>query len=187
MHVLGNYAKKKFPRKRRGLENDNTQQKAPSPNKSDFKVPYKYVRNSENLSANNRYISTSNRYQELSKNDDIENENNTEDYVKPANAAESNRTNSGKTKRSNSDTRKKLTNPIIHCHKKTQQHVKKYDNVTVILGDSLVKNLKGWELSNDKRKTAVKSFRGAKTCYMHFHAKLTIEKMTGKYYHLLWH
>ena len=54
------------------LENDNTQQKPPVPNKSDFKVSNKYVRSSENHSANNTYISTSNRYQELSKNDDIE-------------------------------------------------------------------------------------------------------------------
>ena len=43
------------------LEDDNTQQKPPVPNKSDFKVPNKYVRSSENHSANNTYISTSNR------------------------------------------------------------------------------------------------------------------------------
>ena len=41
-------------------------------------------------------ISTSKRYQELSKNDDIENESNTRDYVKPTKAAESNKTNLGK-------------------------------------------------------------------------------------------
>ena len=75
------------------LENDNTQQKPLASNKSDFKVPNKYVRSSENHSANNTYISTSNRYQELSKNDDIENESNTADYVKPTKAADSNKTN----------------------------------------------------------------------------------------------
>ena len=42
------------------LGNDNTQQKSLAPNKSDFKVPNKYVRNSESHSANNVYISTSN-------------------------------------------------------------------------------------------------------------------------------
>ena len=86
------------------LESDNTQQKLPAPNKSDFKVPNKYARNTENHSANNTYVSTSNRYQELSKNDDIANKSNTGDYVKPTKAAESNKTNFGK--RNNFDTTK---------------------------------------------------------------------------------
>ena len=88
------------------LENDNTntQQKPPAPNKSDFEVPYKYVRNCENHLVNNTYISTSNQYQKLSKNDDIENESNAGDYVKPTKAAESNETNLGE--RNYSDTRK---------------------------------------------------------------------------------
>ena len=122
------------------LKNDNTQQKPPVPYKSDFKVPNKYVRSSENHSSKNTYISTSNRYQELSKNDDIKNESNTGDYVKPTKAVESNKTNVGKKIILTQE--KKSTNPIIHCHKKTQQHVKKYDNVTVILGDSMVNDLK---------------------------------------------
>ena len=115
------------------LENDNTQQKPLATNTSDFIVPNKYVRTPRN----NTIISTSNRNQELLKNDDIENESNTRDFVKPTKAAEPNKT--GKTH--NSDARKKSTNSVIHCHKRTQQHVKKYDNVTVILGDSMVKDL----------------------------------------------
>ena len=115
------------------LENDNTQQKPPATNKSDFIIPNKYLRSSKN----NTIISTPNRYQELSKNDDIENESNTRDYVKPTKAAESNKTG----KRHNSDARKKSINSAIHRHKRTQQHVKKYDNVTVILGDSMIKDL----------------------------------------------
>ena len=93
----------------------------------------------------------------------IENESNTGDYVKPTKAAESNKTG----KRNNSDARKKSTNPVIRRHKKTQQHVKKYDNVTGILRDSMVKDSKGWELSNDKQKVVVKSFRERKqtTCF----------------------
>ena len=86
---------------------------------------------------NNTIISTSNRYQQLSKNDDVKRESNTGDYVKPTKAAESNKT----SKRNNSDARKKSTDPVIHRHKKAQQHVKKYDNVTVSLGDSMVKDL----------------------------------------------
>ena len=115
------------------LENDNTQQKPLATNTSDFVVPNRYVRTPRN----NTIISTSNRYQELSKNDDIENDSNTRDYVKPTKAAESNKTG----KRHNSDARKKSINSAIHRHKRTQQHVKKYDNVTVILGDSMVKDL----------------------------------------------
>ena len=72
------------------------QQKPPAPNKIDFKVPNKYVLSSENHSANSTYISTSNRYQELSKNGDAENERNTGNYVKPTMVAESNKTNLGK-------------------------------------------------------------------------------------------
>ena len=78
------------------LEDDNAQQKPPAPNKSDIKVPSKYVRSSENHSANNKSISTCNRYQELSNNDDVENESNTGDYVKSTKAADPNKTKSGK-------------------------------------------------------------------------------------------
>ena len=141
---------------------------------SDFKVPNKYVRSSKNHSKSITYISTSNRYQELSRDDDIESEDHTGDYVKPTNPIESNKTNSGK--RNNSDTRKKLANPIIHRHKKTQQHVKKYKNVTVILEDSLVKDLKGRELSIDKQKVLVKSYKGGEMSHIHWPAKPTIEK-----------
>ena len=132
------------------------------------------MQSSESHSANNSYISTSNRYRELSNNGDIENENNNGDYEKPTKAVDSNKTNSGK--KNNYDTRKKINKSIIHRHQKTQQDVKKYDNVTVILGGSMVKDLKGWELSNNKQKVVVKSFRGTKTSHMHRHAKLTIEK-----------
>ena len=82
------------------LENDNIQQKPPATNKSDFIVPDKYVRSPKN----NTIISTSNRHQKLSKNDDIENEINTGDCVKPTKAAESNKTG----KRNNYDARKKF-------------------------------------------------------------------------------
>ena len=45
--------------------------KPPASNKSDFKVPNKYVRSSENLLANDTCKSTPNRYQEISNNGDI--------------------------------------------------------------------------------------------------------------------
>ena len=42
----------------------------------------------------------------------------------------------------------------------------------------MVKDLKRWELLNDKQKGVVKSFRGAKTSHKHWHAKPNIEKKT---------
>ena len=78
------------------LENESTQQKPPVANKSDFKAPNKYVRSSKNHSAKDTYVSTSNRYQELSNNGDIEKESNTVDCVKPTEVADSNKTSSGK-------------------------------------------------------------------------------------------
>ena len=81
------------------------------PNKSDFKVPNKYVRSSEN----HLNISASNRYQELSKNDDIEKDNNTRDYLKPTKDAESNKINLGK---KYNLTQEKSRNPPIYRLKK---------------------------------------------------------------------
>ena len=54
------------------------------------------MRSSENHTANYTYISTSNRYQELLNNYDVENESNSGDYVKPTKVADSNKTNSSK-------------------------------------------------------------------------------------------
>ena len=51
----------------------------------------------------------------------------------------------------------------------------------------MVKDLKGWGLSIDKQKVVVKSFRGAKTSHLHWHAKPTIEKNPGECYYSLWH
>ena len=38
----------------------------------------------------------------------------------------------------------------------------------------MAKDLKGWELSTDKQKAVMKSFRGTKTSHMYWHAKPTI-------------
>ena len=41
----------------------------------------------------------------------------------------------------------------------------------------MVKDLKGWELINDRQKVVVKSFRGAKISQMHWHAKSNMKKI----------
>ena len=54
------------------------------------------MQSSENHTANYTHISTSNRYQELLNNYEVENESNSGDYVKPTKVADSNKTNSSK-------------------------------------------------------------------------------------------
>ena len=161
------------------LENYNKQQKPLATNKSDFIAPNKYVRSPKN----NTIISASNRYQELSKNDDIENEGRP---TKPTKAAESNKTG----KRNNSNARKKSINPVIHRHKKNSTTCKeirqRHCDFGRFNGQGLNKDLKGWELSNEKQKAVVKSFRREETSHMHLHAKPTTEKKPRKYYHSLW-
>ena len=48
--------------------------------------------------------------------------------------------------------------------------------VTVILRDSIVKNVKGWKLSDGKNKVVVKHFSGAKTKDMKFYIIPTFEQ-----------
>ena len=43
---------------------------------------------------------------------------------------------------------------------------RKSRDVTVILGDSIIKDVKGWELTDDSNKVVVKSFSGATTSQM---------------------
>ena len=48
-------------------------------------------------------------------------------------------------------------------------------HVTVILGDSIIKNVKGYELADESNKV-VDSFRGATTNQMKWHVKPTTEQ-----------
>ena len=49
-------------------------------------------------------------------------------------------------------------------------------DVTVILGDSIIKDMKGQELTNDSNKVIVKSFHGATSSQMKWHVKPTTEQ-----------
>ena len=50
------------------------------------------------------------------------------------------------------------------CYKKSNKIPRKNKlSVTAILGDSIVKDVKGWKLPEDKNKVVVKHFSGAKT------------------------
>ena len=48
--------------------------------------------------------------------------------------------------------------------------------VTVLLGDSIVKDVKGWKLSDDKNKVVIKYFSGAKTKDMESYTIPTLEQ-----------
>ena len=49
-------------------------------------------------------------------------------------------------------------------------------DVTVILGDSIIKDVNGWELTDNSNKVFVKSFRGATTSQMKWHVNPTTEQ-----------
>ena len=53
--------------------------------------------------------------------------------------------------------------------------IRKSRDVTVILGDPIIKDVKGWELTDDSNKV-VKSFRGPTTTQMKWHVKPTMEQ-----------
>ena len=48
--------------------------------------------------------------------------------------------------------------------------------MTVIVGDSMVKNVRGWDISNQKDKVIVKSFSGATTEDMEDYLKPILRK-----------
>ena len=59
------------------------------------------------------------------------------------------------------------SNHRITFYKKTNKIPRKNKlPVTVILGDSIVKDVKGWKLSDEKNKVVVEHFNGAKAEYM---------------------
>ena len=53
---------------------------------------------------------------------------------------------------------------------------RKSRDVTIILADSIIKDVKGWELTDDSNKVVVKFFRGATTSQMKWHVKATTEQ-----------
>ena len=52
----------------------------------------------------------------------------------------------------------------------------KNNNVSVIIGDAIIKDIKGWELSNKSEKFVVKFFGGATTKAMESYIQLAIER-----------
>ena len=74
-----------------------------------------------------------------------------------------------------------------HQSKKHQQNPRKSNSpnktskqrknhITSILGDSMVKDVKGWEISDEQHKVVVKSFSGATTKHMETYVKPSLEQ-----------
>ena len=59
---------------------------------------------------------------------------------------------------------------------------RKSKDVAVILGDCIIKDVKGWELTDESNKVVVKSFRGSTTSQMKWHVK-TNYGTKSKIYH----
>ena len=75
------------------------------------------------------------------------------------------------------DSTRLRNSPVHNQPKKTKEKKSQSERpVTVILGDSMVKGLKGWELSDQSNHVVVKSFRGAKDYQMKWYIKPTIEQ-----------
>ena len=63
-----------------------------------------------------------------------------------------------------------------HKHKsKANKKIKKGRSVAMVVGDSIVKKVKGWELSTKDDLFGIKYFPGAKTDDMESHIKVTLK------------
>ena len=94
-----------------------------------------------------------------------------ESTATPNNDKKSDEPNKDLSKR-NSDSSKKISSIKEMKDKKFRQS----KDVTIILGDSIIKDVKGWELSDELNKIVEKSFRRATTSQMKWHVKPTTEQ-----------
>ena len=87
--------------------------------------------------------------------------------------------NDKKSDKPNKDLSKRYGNSGRKIHSKKEmkdKKIRKSRDVIVILGDSIIKDVKGWELTDDLNKVVVKSFRRATTSQMKWHVKPTTEQ-----------
>ena len=74
-----------------------------------------------------------------------------------------------KSDKPNKDLSKRNSNSSRKISSKKKMRGKKFRksrDVAVILGDSIIKDVQGWELTDDSNKVVVKCFRGATTSQM---------------------
>ena len=89
----------------------------------------------------------------------------------PNNDKKSDKPNKNLSKRNNDSSRR-----ISSKKEMKDKKFGKSRDVTVFLGDSIIKDVKGGELIDESNKVVAKSFRGATTSQMKWHVKPTTEK-----------
>ena len=94
-----------------------------------------------------------------------------ENTATPSNDNRSDKPNKDLLKRNSNSSRK-----ISSEKKMKDKKFRKSRDVTVILGDCIIKDAKGWELTDDSNNVIVKSFRGSTTSQMKWHVKPTTEQ-----------
>ena len=94
-----------------------------------------------------------------------------ENTTVPKNGENNDKTNKDLSKR-NSDSSRKISSNNEMKDKKIRQ----FRDVTVILDDSLIKDVKGWHFIDESNKVVVKSFHGVTISQMKWHVKPTTEQ-----------
>ena len=94
-----------------------------------------------------------------------------ENTATPKNDKKSDKPNKNLSKKNNNGSRK-----ISSKNEIKDKKFRKSKNITVILGDSIIKDMKGLELIDKLHKAVVKSFCGATTSQMKWHVKLSTEQ-----------
>ena len=94
-----------------------------------------------------------------------------ENTAVPSNGEKADKTNKDLSKR-NSDSSRKISSNNEMKDKKIRQ----FRDVTVILDDSLIKDVKGWHFIDESNKVVVKSFHGVTISQMKWHVKPTTEQ-----------
>ena len=91
-----------------------------------------------------------------------------ENTATPNNDKKSDKPNKNLSERNNNSSRKTSSKNEIKDKKFRKSKI-----ITVIVGDSIIKDMKGLELTDKLHKAVAKSFRGATTSQMKWHVKLT--------------
>ena len=144
----------------------------------------------ERIKSNTQYLTTSNRFSVLARENasdfqppsltiDLQEQSCTRKETTSLRENTATPNNDKKSDKPNKDLSKRNSNSSRKISSKKEMKDKKFRksrDVTVILGDSIIKDVKGWELTDHSNKVVVKSFRGGTTSQMKWHVKPTTEQ-----------
>ena len=147
---------------------------------SSFQNPKRYVSNTKTYKNNYCPVKTSNRFEDLQNvscnndgDDDDDNEKNNNNRSLSRKQHKDNYNHSLDSQQHNKRVKNKSesTNTTRQTKRNHSGHT-----YTAIVGDSIVKDVKGWELSTENHKVVVKSFSGATTKDMSTYVKPSLER-----------